>query len=137
MKLYIKQILSAFLILFSCLGFGRFAFGMILPNLQTSLELSTTQVGFIGTANFIGYFIGILFVNILYSRYPTHRLILSAMSLQAIFMMAMITSSNYLIISMFYCMAGFLASISNISIIRITSYNVCYTKLLRFFWKWI
>jgi predicted MFS family arabinose efflux permease len=124
LKPYIKQILSAFLILFSCLGFGRFAFGMILPNLQSSLELSTTQVGFIGTANFIGYFIGILFVNILYSKYPTHKLILSAMGLQAIFMMAMITSSDYLIISMFYCIAGFLASISNISIMAYLSNEI-------------
>jgi len=124
LKPYIKQILSAFLILFSCLGFGRFAFGMILPNLQASLELSTTQVGFIGTANFIGYFIGILFVNSLYTKYPTYKLIFATMILQALFMVLMTVFSNYLLISFFYCLAGFLASISNISIMSYLSNEI-------------
>lgn len=121
---YLKPIFSAFLILFSCLGFGRFAFGMILPDLQNSLELSTTQVGFIGTANFIGYFIGILFVNHLYSKYSTHKLVFLSMCLQALFMFSMTIFSNYLIISLFYCIAGFLASISNISIMAYLSNTI-------------
>ncbi len=41
---------------------------MVLPNMQASLDLSTTQAGFIGTANFIGYVIGIVFVNKLYTN---------------------------------------------------------------------
>jgi len=124
MKSYIKPIISAFLVLFACLGFGRFAFGMILPNLQNSLELSTTQVGFIGTSNFVGYFVGIFFVNAIYTKYKTHKLIFTSMILQALFMTFMTMSNNYLSISAFYFVAGFLASISNISVMAYISNTI-------------
>lgn len=67
MKPYLKSIIASFLIILVCLGLGRFAFGMILPNMQETLSLSTTQVGFVGTANFIGYLIGI-FLLIFYMQ---------------------------------------------------------------------
>lgn len=116
MKPYIKLIIAALLIIVSCLGFGRFAFGMVLPNMQETLELTTTQVGFIGTANFIGYIIGIIFANILYTKYTTHKLIFSTIFLQALSMLAMIAFDNYLVISTFYCFSGFFAAVINMSI---------------------
>lgn len=116
MKPYIKSIIASFLVILACLGFGRFALGMVLPNMQESLMLSTTQAGFIGTANFIGYFIGIFFANSLYSKFSTHRLIRTTIILQALCMISMTLSNNYLLISSAYALSGFFAAISNISI---------------------
>jgi MFS family permease len=75
MKSFSKLFLASFLILLSCLGFGRFAFGMILPNMQIDLNISTTLIGFISSANFAGYFIGIIFASKIYSKFQTSTLI--------------------------------------------------------------
>lgn len=116
MRIYIKSIIAAFLVILACLGLGRFAFGMVLPNMQESLQLSTTQVGFIGTANFIGYLVGILFATTLYSKYSTHKLIFISILLQAFSMFFMTLFTNYLNISLFYSFSGFFSAIVNISI---------------------
>lgn len=116
MKEYIKTIISSFLIILACLGLGRFAFGMVLPDMQASLGLSTTQAGFIGTANFIGYIIGIFFVTSLYTRYTTHKLIFTTILLQGLNMLLMVTFENYLLISFFYCICGFFTAVVNISL---------------------
>jgi len=116
LKPYIKVIISAFLIILACLGFGRFAFGMVLPNMQTSLDITTTQIGFISTANFIGYIIGILFANIFYTKFTTYKLIFTTIFLQGTCMLIMILFNNYLFISLFYSFSGFFAALVNMSI---------------------
>ena len=62
MLTYKKTLIASFLILCGCLGLGRFGFGMVLPNIQNSLLLTTTQIGFISSTNFWGYIVGIVFV---------------------------------------------------------------------------
>ncbi|QKF83454.1 MFS transporter [Halarcobacter ebronensis] len=116
MREYSKVIISSFLVILACLGLGRFAFGMILPNMQESLALSTTQVGFIGTANFIGYFAGIFFANHLYTKYSTYKLVFITLVLQAVSMALMVVFNNYLIISFLYTFSGFFSAIANIAI---------------------
>ncbi|MBE0556092.1 MAG: MFS transporter [Proteobacteria bacterium] len=44
----------------AALGFGRFALGMLLPSMAASLGLTYSQMGFIGTANFLGYLLAVL-----------------------------------------------------------------------------
>ena len=116
MKPFIKEIISGYLVILACLGLGRFAFGMVLPNMQSSLEISTTQAGFIGTSNFAGYFLGIIFVHSLYSKYSTHKLIFTTIFLQGLSMLLMVLFNNYLLISFFYTLSGFFAAVVNISI---------------------
>lgn len=89
---------------------------MVLPNIQESLSLTTTQVGFIGTANFIGYLIGIFFANILYNKYETYKLIFTSILLQSISMFIMVLFNSYLYISLVYSFSGFFSAISNIAI---------------------
>ncbi|AXH13555.1 YbfB/YjiJ family MFS transporter [Halarcobacter bivalviorum] len=121
MKPYIKSIIASFLVILACLGFGRFSFGMVLPNLQESLNISTTQAGFIGTSNFIGYFVGIFFANYLYRKFSTHRLVFTTILLQAFSMFLMILTTNYILVSFFYSFSGFFSAISNIAIMAYIS----------------
>lgn len=116
MKPYIKSIIASSLIIFACLGLGRFSFGMVLPNMQETLNITTTQIGFVGTTNFIGYIIGILFTNYLYNKYSTHNLITVTISLQAFSMFIMTFFSDYLFISFFYAISGFFSAVANISV---------------------
>ena len=48
-------IITGTAVLFSCLGLGRFSLGMLLPSMGSSLKLSYSQMGLIGTGNFVGY----------------------------------------------------------------------------------
>jgi len=116
MSKYTKILIAAILIIFASIGLGRFSYGMILPDLQSSLAISTTQAGFIGTANFIGYLIAIFFVSSFYKKYSSNLLISISLFLQALSMFMMTLFSNYLIISFFYSFSGFFAAISNVSI---------------------
>jgi MFS family permease len=52
-------------VLFSCLGLGRFSLGMLLPSMGISLDLTYSQMGLIGTANFVGYMISVILAGIL------------------------------------------------------------------------
>ena len=43
--------------MFCGLGLGRFAFGMLLPSMSSSLGLNYTQSGILGFTNLIGYLV--------------------------------------------------------------------------------
>lgn len=61
-------VLTGTAVLFSCLGLGRFALGMLLPSMGASLELSYSQMGFISTGNFVGYMISVILAGITANR---------------------------------------------------------------------
>ena len=124
MKSYSNLFLASFLTLLACLGFGRFAFGMVVPNLQENLQISTTAIGFISSSNFIGYFLGIIVASKLYARFKTNKLIFSLLFIQGVFMLIMTLFDNYIIISFLYLVSGFLAAIANISIMVYISHVV-------------
>lgn len=52
----------------ACLGFGRFALGMLLPSMGASLDLSYAQMGFVSTGNFIGYLVAVFFSGLIVAR---------------------------------------------------------------------
>lgn len=124
MKTFSKLFLASFLIILSCLGFGRFAFGMILPNMQIDLNISTTLIGFISSANFAGYFIGIIFSSKFYSKFKTSSLISKLLLFQGLSMIVISLFDNYIFISILYFSSGFLAAVSNISIMVYISHAV-------------
>ena len=112
---YKKTIFATFLIIFACIGLGRFAFGMVLPNMQESLAISTTQIGLVSSANFLGYFLGIFLVPYAYNKFETYKLINVTLILQGLSMLSMTFFNDYKIISLFYFFSGLLAVIVNLS----------------------
>lgn len=56
--------LTGMAVLFSCLGLGRFSLGMLLPSMGSSLQLNYSQMGLIGTGNFVGYMISVVLAGI-------------------------------------------------------------------------
>ncbi len=57
--------LTGIAVLFSCLGMGRFALGMLLPSMGATLELNYSQMGLISTGNFVGYMISVVLAGII------------------------------------------------------------------------
>lgn len=55
------------------LGFSRLSYGMFLPGIQREIGGSYSQLGILGTVNFIGYLIGTLCLSPLISRFPERK----------------------------------------------------------------
>jgi MFS family permease len=58
-------VLTGMFVLFSCLGLGRFSLGMLLPSMGISLKLNYSQMGLIGTGNFVGYMMAVVLAGML------------------------------------------------------------------------
>ncbi len=89
---------------------------MILPNMQVDLNLTNTQVGLIGSANFLGYLLGLFFSGKFYTKFGPSTLIKRSLLTQSFCMLLMALTSNYLIASVLFCIAGFFGAMSNISV---------------------
>lgn len=69
-----------------CIGFARFGYTMILPPMQTALDLSNTQTGGLATGNFIGYLVLAVIGGFVASRYGPRRLVGVSMLLTGVTM---------------------------------------------------
>jgi len=58
-------VLTGIIVLFACLGLGRFSLGMLLPSMGISLHLNYSQMGLIGTGNFVGYMISVVLAGMI------------------------------------------------------------------------
>ncbi|MBN1812243.1 MAG: MFS transporter, partial [Anaerolineae bacterium] len=63
------------------LGFARFGYTMILPDMQAALNLSNTQTGVLATGNFLGYLALAIVGGVIASRYGPRRIIAISMLL--------------------------------------------------------
>lgn len=70
-------------VIMACLGFGRFALGMLLPSMATSLGLSYAQIGYVSTGNFVGYLASVLLCAPLAGRVGSRQLIVAALAVIA------------------------------------------------------
>ena len=89
---------------------------MILPNMQVDLSLNTTQIGLIGSANFLGYLLGLFFTGTFYAKFGPATLIKRSLLTQSFCMLIMAVSDNYLLSSFVFCIAGFFGAMANISV---------------------
>lgn len=69
-------------------AFGRFAYGLILPSMKSSLGWSLTQSGWLNTANSIGYIVGSILTLLLIRHFSPSRLFASGTVATALFLLA-------------------------------------------------
>ena len=77
-------LLVGFIGVMGALGFGRFAYTPILPSMKEGLSLTYTQMGWIGTGNFIGYLTFSLLGGVLATRIGPRLVISAALILVAV-----------------------------------------------------
>ncbi|MCF8055673.1 MAG: MFS transporter [Desulfocapsa sp.] len=112
-------VVAGTLCVFASLGLGRFALGMLLPSMGEALDLSYSQMGFIGTANFIGYLVAILFCGRLSKQMGPRKLIGGSLLLVGLSMLMIGISSNLYIITSFYILTGMGSALANVSIMSL------------------
>ncbi len=67
--------LTGVLVMLLSQGFGKMSYSVILPSMKEGLSLTYTQVGLIGTGNFIGYLVIAVVGGFLASRFGARRVI--------------------------------------------------------------
>lgn len=101
-------------VIMACLGFGRFALGMLLPSMASSLGLSYSQIGFISTGNFIGYLLAVLLCSPLARRIGSRRLILIALGIISASMLLISRATGFLQVLALYTVTGMGSGAANV-----------------------
>jgi MFS family permease len=107
---------TGMLAIVACLGFGRFALGMLLPSMASTLKLTYSQIGFISTGNFIGYLIAVLFCGRIAARTGSRRLIVAALVTISASMALISRSSNFFAILVLYAVTGMGSGAANVPV---------------------
>jgi predicted MFS family arabinose efflux permease len=106
--------LTGTVVIFACLGFGRFALGMLLPSMASTLQLSYAQIGFISTGNFIGYLVAVLLCSPVAGRIGSRRLIIVALAIIALSMLLISRAGGFLSVLVLYTVTGMGSGASNV-----------------------
>jgi MFS family permease len=109
------------LTILASLGLGRFALGMILPSMGAGLGLSYAQLGWVGTANFVGYLAAVLVARPLAARLGFRLLIALALLVVGTSMLAMSRAATYAAIVALYAVTGFGSGASNVPMMALVA----------------
>jgi sugar phosphate permease len=105
----------------ACLGFGRFALGMILPSMAKSLKLNYSQMGFISTGNFVGYLTSVFFSGMVVSKFGQRLYIFLSLLLVGISMIFLSYSYNFFYLLFLYWLTGIGSGGANVSMMSLVS----------------
>lgn len=105
---------TCMLCILACLGFGRFALGMLLPSMAATLGLSYSQMGFISTANFVGYLVSVLVSGHWAARIGFRRLIVCALLVVGLSMTLVSRAQTFLAVLVLYTITGMGSGAANV-----------------------
>src|ERR1700681_4332145 len=95
-----------------CLGIGRFAYSLVLPDMRDALGWSYSAAGFMNTINAAGYLAGALIASKLIKRFGLPTAVRWA-TLACVLSLALCAlSGNFFILSFARLLAGFAAGIA-------------------------
>lgn len=87
-------------------GFGRFAYGLVLPAMREDLDWTYTEAGWINTSNAVGYLAGALLALKVISRLGARRLFIGGMAVTAIALLASGLTRDFWLLSLWRVLAG-------------------------------
>ncbi|MEX0729804.1 MAG: MFS transporter [Aquisalimonadaceae bacterium] len=97
------------------IAFGRLAFGMLLPEMRASLDLSYRQGGYLAAASGLGYLITVMPAGVMAARWGGRNTILLGMVLVTLSFFGLTLSSHYLLLFGFMAMLGMGSAFAQIS----------------------
>ena len=100
--------------IFSSLGLGRFALGMLLPSMSKSLNLDYSQMGIVSTFNFVGYMVAVLVSGFISSRIGARNIIFFSLLLVGISMYLISKSNSFYTLLIFFTLTGIGSGASNV-----------------------
>ena len=109
------------LCIFACLGLGRFALGMLLPSMATSLNLSYAEMGFISTGNFVGYLVSVLVCGFWALRIGARKLIFLALLLIGCTMILSGMAQGFRSLLVIYTLTGIGSGAANVPVMALVT----------------
>jgi sugar phosphate permease len=109
------------LVLFSCIGLARFGFSVLIPGMKVGLQLSYQQLGFIGTANFIGYLVAVFFAPTLIKRFRPRVMIVAGLLLIGCSMALIGRGQSFSGVCLLYTITGLGTGLANIPMMTLTT----------------
>lgn len=109
------------LCLFASLGLGRFSLGVLLPSMGRDLQLSYSQMGLIGTLNFIGYLLAVLLCGKMTRHFGARRLISTALAGIGLSMLCISQAQGLAPILALYFLTGIGSGLSNVPMVSLIS----------------
>jgi len=109
------------LCILACLGFGRFALGMLLPSMAATLKLSYSEMGFISTGNFLGYLVSVLASGHWAMRIGPRRLIFLALLLVGGSMALVSRAESFPAVLILYTLTGVGSGATNVPVMGLVS----------------
>ncbi len=107
-------VITGTIVIMACLGFGRFALGMLLPSMASSLKLSYAQIGYISTGNFIGYLAAVLLCAPIAKKIGSRQLIVIALAIIAVSMALISRAQSFITVLLLYLITGIGSGAANV-----------------------
>nr|MDA8122902.1 MFS transporter [Deltaproteobacteria bacterium] len=114
-------VLTGTLCILACLGFGRFALGMLLPSMASTLRLSYSQMGFISTANFLGYLVAVLISGHWAGRIGPRKVVFAALLVVGVSMSLVSRATGFVSVLVLYMITGIGSGATNIPLMGLVS----------------
>ncbi|MBI5848762.1 MAG: MFS transporter [Nitrospirae bacterium] len=105
----------------ACLGFGRFALGMLLPSMAATLHLSYSQMGFISTANFLGYLASVLISGHIAVKAGPRIVIFFSLLLVGVSMALVSRAVSFYHVLVLYMLTGIGSGATNVPVMGLVS----------------
>ncbi len=115
-------VFAGVLTLFSCLGLGRLALGMLLPSMSRGLALGYTEMGLISTGNFVGYLAGVLACGRLVRSFGARRIIVAGLLLVSGSMLLLSTLSRFPALLTCYFVTGLGSGLANVAMMGLIAH---------------
>lgn len=107
--------------IFSALGLGRFALGMLLPSMGIALKLTPSQMGLISTSNFTGYLLAVVLCLFMGRATDYRRLIGFALFIVGLSMCFMSGATGFFHAAILYFITGVGSGLANIPTMALVS----------------
>jgi len=115
-------VLTGMFVIFSCLGLGRFSLGMLLPSMGISLKLNYSQMGFIGTGNFVGYMISVVLAGMIARGIGARWTIASGLVLVGGSMALISQAMGFIGVMFLYVATGIGSGLANVPMMGLVSH---------------
>lgn len=88
------------------MGFGRFVYTPLLPDLMEGLHLSPSQAGFIASSNYLGYLVGAILAAYGWAEGKERLIVVSGLVATTLLLLAIPFANDFLLLSIIRFAAG-------------------------------
>lgn len=113
---------AGMLALFSCLGLARFSFGMLLPSMSESLQLSYRESGYLGSGYLVGYLLMVGLVPRANARLGGRLTMTFGLLLISLSMLLVTFAQHYTVVLLLYLLTGIGSGMTNIPAVTLISH---------------